>query len=184
MPGNSNNNLLYIFMKTLTIYRILTYVLLPIAVLFGMIDFLMLFSALANPALLFIVFIMAGFVIYTFASLRFLTNGIDSNKPCKTSLRDWIKVNGYVSVFLGVSFLMNALSVFFSSETSLRKLLSNFLESQSNVPPMLTPDLFIYMMKIAAYFLFFVSVVLLAHIPLTFRLLKQYGYLFDEKAPS
>lgn len=167
-------------MKALTIFRILTFVLLPIAALFGVIDFFMLFSALANPAMLFVVFIMAGFVIYTFASLRFLTKGIDLNKPCKPGLKDWIKVNGYVSIFLGVSFLMNALTVFFSSEASLRQILKQFLETQPNVPAMLTPELFIYMMKIAAYFLLFVSVVVLAHIPINFRLLKQYAYLFEE----
>ncbi len=167
-------------MKALTLFRVLTFILLPIAALFGVIDFFMLFTALANPAMLFIVFIMAGFVIYTFSSLRFLTKGIDLNKPCKPALKDWIKVNGYVSIFLGVSFLMNALTVFFSSEAGLRQILKQFLETQPNVPPMLTPELFIYMMKIAAYFLFFVSVVLLAHIPVNFRLLKQYGYLFEE----
>jgi hypothetical protein len=167
-------------MKALTIFRILTFVLLPIAALFGVLDFFMLFAALANPAMLFIVFVMAGFVIYSFSSLRFLTKGIDLNKPCKPSLKDWIKVNGYVSVFMGVSFLMNALTIFFSSEANLKQILNTFLETQSNVPPMLTPEIFIYAMKIAAYFLFFVSVVLLAHIPVTFRLLKQYGYLFEE----
>ena len=171
-------------MKALTIFRILTFVLLPIAVLFGVIDFFMLLAALANPAMLFIVFVMSGFVIYTFASLRFLTKGIDVNKPCKPSLKDWIKVNGYVSIFLGVSFLMNALTVFFSSEASLRQILKQFLETQSNVPPMLTPELFIYMMKIAAYFLFFISVVLLSHIPVNFRMLKQYGYLFEEPSAA
>lgn len=168
-------------MKALTIYRILTFVLLPVAVLFGVIDFVMLFAALANPPLLFVVFVMGAFVIYTFASLRFLTRGIDVNKACKPSLKDWIKVNGYVSVFLGVSFLMNALTVFFSSEASLKQMLDQYLESQSNVPPMLTPALFISMMKIAAYFLLFVSITLLAHIPVNFRLLKQYGYLFEEQ---
>ena len=167
-------------MKALTIFRILTFVLLPIAALFAVIDFFMLLTALANPAMLFIVFVMAGFVIYSFASLRFLTKGIDLNKPCKPSLKDWIKVNGYVSIFLGVSFLMNAFTVFFTIEANLRQILNQFLEQQPTVPAMLTPELFIYMMKIAAWFLFFISVVLLAHIPINFRMLKQYGYLFEE----
>lgn len=171
-------------MKALTIFRILTFVLLPIAALFAVIDFFMLLTALANPAMLFVVFIMAGFVIYTFASLRFLTKGIDLNKPCKAGLKDWIKVNGYVSVFLGVSFLMNSLTVFFTSEANLRQILNQFLETQSNVPAMLTPELFIYMMKIAAWFLLFISVVLLVHIPVNFRMLKQYGYLFEEPSAA
>ncbi len=167
-------------MKALTLFRILTFVLLPIAALFAVIDFFMLLTALANPAMLFVVFVMAGFVIYTFASLRFLTKGIDLNKPCKSSLKDWIKVNGYVSIFLGVSFLMNSLTVFFTSEANLRQILNQFLEQQPTVPAMLTPELFIYMMKIAAWFLLFISIALLAHIPINFRMLKQYGYLFEE----
>ncbi len=171
-------------MNSLTFYRIITFILAPIAALFAAIDFFMLFTALANPALLFVVFIIAGFVLYTFASLRFLVKHIDTNKPAKPSLKDWIRVNAYVTIFLGVSFFMNAMTVFFSSDASLNQILSQFLETQPTVPAMLTPALFISMMKTAAWILFFVSVLILAHLPISFRLLKQYKHLFENSPTS
>jgi len=166
-------------MKQLTIFRILTFTLLPIAAMFGFLDFLFLFSALANPALLLMVFVLAAFVIYTFASLKFLTKGIDVEQPCRTSLRDWIRVNAFVSLFMGIMFFLNAASILFMSDVSLRQFVNQFRESQPNIPAILTTELFISVMKAVAYFMLFVSVVLVSHILINFRILKRYGYLFE-----
>ena len=167
-------------MKQLTLFRILTFILIPLAVIFGLIDFLMLTAALANPAMLLPVFALAAFVIYTFSSLRFLTKGIDIEKPCQPSLKDWIRVNAFVSTFLGIMLFMNTLTIFFMSDQMLKQTLEQILEKQVNVPPMLNIELFLKMMKLAAWFMLFISVILLSHIFINFRLLKQYKYLFQE----
>jgi hypothetical protein len=133
---------------------------------------------MANPALLFIAFIIAAFVIYTFASLKFLTKGIDIATACNPSLRDWIRVNGFVASFLGTMFLLNSMSIFFTSDITLRQYLSQFLETVPNKPAMLNLELFLTIMKGMAYFMFFVSVVLLSHILINFKLMKQYQSLF------
>lgn len=171
-------------MKQLTIFRILTFILLPIAAMFGFMDLLFLFSALANPALFLMVFVLAAFVIYTFASLKFLTRSIDVEQPCKTSLRDWIRVNAFVSLFMGIMFFLNAVSIIFMGDTSLRQFVNQFRESQPNIPAMLTTDLFITIMKAVAYFMLFVGVVLVSHIMLNFKIMKQYGYLFEAPRPE
>jgi hypothetical protein len=171
-------------MKELTVFRVLTFVLLPIAVLFGFFDLFVIISSLANPALLLVAFIMAAFVIYTFASLQFLTKGLDTGRPCKHSLRDWIRVNAFVSSFMGIMFLLNSLSVFFYGDIALRKFISDFLAMQPTVPTILTPDLFLKIMKIMAYFMLIVSSVLLVHIRLNFRILKKYSYLFEAATPQ
>ncbi|MES2005640.1 MAG: hypothetical protein V4450_14070 [Bacteroidota bacterium] len=166
-------------MKQLTLFRILSFVLLPIAAMFGFIDFILLLSALANPPLLLMVFLIAAFVIYTFSSLKFLSKGIDTGRPCKPSLRDWIRANAFVSVFMGVMFLLNAVSILFMSDVSLRQFIAQFRETQPNIPAMLTPELFLTILKMMAYFMLFVGAILLTHIFLNFRMLKQYGFLFD-----
>ncbi|MCW3087745.1 MAG: hypothetical protein JWQ78_1131 [Sediminibacterium sp.] len=166
-------------MKELTLFRILTFILLPIASLFAIMDLMMLGTALANPAFLLIVFIFAAFVIYTFSSLKFLTKGIDTGRPCAASLRDWIRVNAFVSIGMGVICLLNAVSVFLVSDVQLRQYLAQVLEKQPNVPPMLNLDLFLRIMKIAAGFMLFTSIILLAHIFLNFRVMKQYRHLFQ-----
>jgi hypothetical protein len=166
-------------MKQLTIFRILTFVLLPVSALFAFMDLLVLLAALANPGILLIAFILTSFVIYCFCSLKFLTKHIDIERPAKASLRDWIRVNAFVSLFMGSMFVLNALSIFFSSDASLREYLTHFLETQPNVPSMLNPELFLTIMKAVAYFMIFVGVVLVVHIQLHFRILKKFGYLFE-----
>jgi hypothetical protein len=166
-------------MKQLTLFRILTFILVPFAALFGFMDLLFLLSALANPALLLMVFVLAAFVIYVFASLKFLNRGIDANRPCAPSLRDWIRVNAYVSLFMGGLFFLNGTSILFMSDSNLNQFIHQFLETQPNIPAMLTPAFFLTILKTMAWFMLVVSVFLLTHIIIGFRLLKLYAYLFD-----
>lgn len=167
-------------MKQLTIFRLLTYILVPFASFFGVMDLIMLLSALGNPSILFGVFLLAAFCIYVFASMIFLIRHIDRNQHAKTSLKDWIKVNSYASLFLGFQFLITAVGIFYMGEHELRNIVDKFLESQPNMPSNLNITLFVKMMRGAAYFLFFFAFILLVHITLGFRLLKQYAYLFEE----
>jgi len=167
-------------MKSLTIYRILTFLLVPVAVLFGFMDLMILVSALANPALLIFVFMFGCFVIYIFSSLKFFSKGIEPGRPVKSSLRDWIRVNAFVSGFMGSIFLLNAFSIFLMSDITLRQVITQFTENQPNVPANLSPELFLQMMKFFAWFISIVSIVLLIQIRMTFRLLKQYKHLFSE----
>lgn len=167
-------------MNQLTIFRILTFILLPVASLFAVMDLMIIPGALSNPALLLIVFILAAFVIYIFASLRFLTKGIDTGRPFNPALRDWIRVNAFVAGAMGLMFFLNAMSVFLVSDIQLRQYLSQFIDTQANVPPMLNIELFVNMMRIAAWFMLFISIFLIVHIIINFRLMKIYHYLFEE----
>lgn len=171
-------------MKLLTIFRILTFILLPIAAMFGFMDLLFILSALANPALLLIAFIVGAFVIYSFVSLQFLIRGIDTGRPCKPGLRDWIRVNAFVSAFMGIMFLLNALSIFFSNDLMLRQYVSEFMKTQPNIPAMLNLEMFMTIMKGMAYFMFFLAIILLVHIQLNFRLMKKYAHLFTAPKPE
>ena len=72
----------------LTIYRIFSFLLLPMAILFTMGVLILLRAAFANPAMLFPLFLIACIVIYSFASLNFLIKGIDGNKNLGRSLKD------------------------------------------------------------------------------------------------
>jgi hypothetical protein len=76
-------------------------------------------------------------------------------------------------------FLLNSVSIFFTSDIKLKELITQLLESQPNVPSMLNAALFLQIMKIVAWCMFFVSLALLTHIFLNFRFMKQYRYLFE-----
>ena len=169
-------------MNLLSVFRILTFILLPIATIFGFMALLFLLTALANPAFLLIVFLFSCMVIYSFASLSFLSKGIETGRPCKPSLRDWIRVNAYVCIFIGVLFLMNSLSVFLMSQVSLRQIVVQMLETQPNIPATLNPDFFLRILKLVSGFMLFVSVILLAHIFINFKMLKRYNHIFSAAA--
>jgi hypothetical protein len=168
-------------MKQLTIFRLLTYILLPFASFFAVMDLIMLLSALGNPSLLFAVFLIAAFCIYVFASLIFMIRHIDRNQHAKSSLKDWIKVNAYASLFLGFQFLISAVGIFYMGEQDLKNVVDKFLETQSNMPSNLNITLFVKVMRGAAYFLFFFAFVLLIHITMGLRLIKQYAFLFADE---
>jgi hypothetical protein len=171
-------------MKQLSIYRILTYLLVPFAAFFGLIDLLIILSALANPALLLAGFIFTAFVIYTFVSLKFLNRGLQYNQPCKPQLRDWIKVNAYVSTFMAIMFLLNSLSVYFSSEVMLRQMMEEYLEKQPSISAQISPEFMLKMLKFMAACMLILGAVLIVHIQITFRLLKQYAFLFEPQPPA
>jgi hypothetical protein len=83
-------------------YRIISFILLPVAGILGFFGLFALMAAVANPSFLLGVFMLACIVIYTFCSFSFLSKGILGNRPCKPSLRDWIRVNAFVSLAFAV----------------------------------------------------------------------------------
>ncbi|HYK44536.1 MAG TPA: hypothetical protein VEV83_05185, partial [Parafilimonas sp.] len=82
----------------LTIYRIFSFLLLPIALLFAISVLLFIRAALANPGMLIPLFIIACVTIYSFAALNFLIKGIDGKKYLGRSSKELLKVNAIVSV--------------------------------------------------------------------------------------
>ena len=163
----------------LKLYTVLSYILIPIALFFAFLDMALLLSSLANASVLIMVFIIACLVIYTFASFKFLKAGIEKEIAQTAKLKDWIKVNAYVSFFLCSLFFINAISVLISSDIILLKFIDEFLESQPGIPKELTSALMLSLIKGVSVFLLVTGIVGLMHIRTSLRLLKQYAYLFE-----
>jgi len=163
----------------LKLYTVLSYILIPIALFFAFLDMALLLSSLANTSVLIMVFIIACLVIYTFASFKFLKAGIEKEIAQTAKLKDWIKVNAYVSFFLCSLFFINAISVLISSDLVLLKFIDEFLESQPGIPKELTSALMLSLIKGVSVFLLVTGIVGLMHIRTSLRLLKQYAYLFE-----
>ncbi len=167
-------------MKQLTIFRILSFLLVPVAILFAIMDiFLFIMAISANPALLLFAFVMACFVIYVFASLKFLMGNIDQQKTSSSSLKDWIKVNAYASLFISVLFLMNSTAAFFINDINLRQIISEMMEQQPEISGKISLDVFIKMFRVVSSIMFCISTITIAHILIQFKLLKRYDYLFN-----
>ena len=167
-------------MKGLTLYRILTYILLPIASVLGLLDLFALLAALANPQILLGVFVFTCIVIYTFASFTFLNKGIAAGKKCKPSLRDWIRVNAFVILVYSFMIFMNLAAVLMNPSI-LNDLIKN-MPAQSQLPAGITPDYIRNFVMGCLYFMAFLSVVLVIHIFIGFKLMKHHANVFLKDA--
>jgi hypothetical protein len=160
-------------------YLVLSYILLPIALFFGFMDSILVISALANPSAMILVFAMACIVIYSFTSLKFLKLGIERAQIQTTTLKDWIKVNAYVSLLMFCLIFLNAVSILLSSDIILIKFIDEFLAQQSGLPPEMNSQFVLKTLRVAAYFLFVIGAVGILHIRMTLRLVKANDHLFE-----
>lgn len=165
-------------MKQITLYKILTIILIPIAALFGFLSLLMIFVALANPVLLLPLFIMIGFTIYTVACSIFLFKGISNNQPCKPKLKDWIKVNGYVSAVMGIMTIFNTITLLSTKKSELKPYAERILAMQPVKQPGMDAEALLRIMSAISYGMMAFAVLLLIHLFISFRLLKKYQHLF------
>ena len=99
------------------------------------------------------------------------------SQPLK--LKDWIKVNAYVSFFLCSLFFINSISVLVSTNAVLMKFIDEFLEQQPTLPKEITHQLILSLLRGVSIFLLFTSIIGLIHIRTSLRLVKQYEYLFE-----
>ena len=167
-------------MQQNTLYKILTYILLPFAILFGIFALIMFFVGIANPVILLPVFIMAGFTIYTITCLIFSIKGISRQQQCKPSLKDWIKVNGYVASAMGAMSLINSFSLIAYPKIQLVKIAGQLLAAQATKPPGISVEVIASAMVVLSYIMLVFAIVLLIQLSITFRLLKKYDYLFGD----
>ncbi len=163
----------------LTIYRILSFLLLPIAVLFTIIVLLLLRAAFTNPAMLLPLFLLSCIAIYTFTSFNLLVQGIDGNKLLNRSAKDWIRVNGIVSIVWALMMTGTSVAVLLHPEM-LSEAVKQMKDNGGPDVKISEADLEKYM-RIILYFFLVYAVVLLTHIILSFQYLRSYGYLFHKK---
>lgn len=168
-------------MNQTTLFRILSFILLPIALFFIIMDLIAIIMALGNPSLLFPVFLLTGMIIYVLTSFYFLLMGVNRQQVLSASVKDWIKVNAYVTMFLGFQFMLISVSIFYMGSASLQEFADKALAAQPNMPSQMNSGLFLKMLKGMAYFFFFLSLGLLVHISICFKLLKEYAHLFLAK---
>lgn len=171
-------------MKQFTLFRILSYILLPFAIFFGFMDFFFIASAFSNPSIFFLAFLIAGFCIYTFSNLIFLTRHIDTGLHAKPSLKDWIKVNAYATLVLGFMFLINAMGIYLMPDTTLRTTISKFLDEVPNLPSQMNVAIFIKILRGVSFFLFFFSILTLVQVFMSLKLLKRFAHLFSAELPQ
>ncbi|MBS1747863.1 MAG: hypothetical protein JST21_17000 [Bacteroidetes bacterium] len=160
----------------LVIYRVFSFLLLPIALIFTISVMLFLRAAIANPAMLFPLFLLSCISIYTFASLNFLIRGIDGKKLLGKSSKDWLKVNAIASAVFAALMISQCIVLLFHPEI-LQNIAAQAKENAGEELKMSPATLQNYLRGTSYFFLMYASI-LLVHIILGFQYLKEYSYLF------
>ncbi|MFY7652939.1 MAG: hypothetical protein ACOVQE_09555 [Chitinophagaceae bacterium] len=162
------------------IYTVLSYLLLPFVILFGIADLLMLPMAFVNIKALLPVFLLACLVMYFFFSFYFLQKGIHGKQTLKPSLKDYIKVNAFVTlvfcVFNGIQ-LIQVLMMPTVKALVIEQALQMSAKGMAPYSKEFVLKIFnISMVSIAIFFS-----LMLVHVIVSFRFLKQYRHLFMQK---
>ena len=163
----------------LTIYRILSFLLLPIAVLFTIFVLLLLRAAFANPAMFLPLFLLSCIAIYTFTAFNFLIQGIDGHKLLNRSAKDWIRVNAIGSMVWALMILGTCIAVLVQP-AMLSEAVKQMKENGGSDLKISQADFENYM-RITIYFFLVYAVVLLTHIIISFQYLRSYAYIFRKK---
>lgn len=170
-------------MLGLKIYRILTFILLPFA-LFLIINIAgSLLISLGNPLMLLSNFILACLPIYIFTSSYFLLFGIFKAKNCKSSLKDWIKINSYISIIFSLLMIIGSAAILLAlNNQAMQKELIDKIATQqmSGLPNKMPVAQILQLLKTSVSIMLPFSIILLVHIAFTYRNLKLYKHLFDE----
>ena len=162
----------------LTIYRLLSFLLAPIAVLLSISALLLIGTALSNPAMLFPLFLIVCIAIYSFASLHFLIKGIDGKKYLGKSSKDWLKVNAYACIIF-ILIIISEFIVFIMHPEILQQIIAQAKQSNSRLA-VNENDIENFASKIL-YLLLAYALVLLIHVLMSFQYIKQYNFLFQQK---
>ncbi|MBC7722300.1 MAG: hypothetical protein H7068_09770 [Pedobacter sp.] len=170
-------------MLGLKIYRILTFILLPFALFLILNITGSLVISLGNPLMLLSNFILACLPIYIFTSSYFLLFGVFKAKKCKSSLKDWIKINSYISIIFSLLMIMGSVAILLAlNNQAMQKELMDKIATQqmSGMPNQMPIAQILQLLKTSVSIMLPFSIILLVHIAFTFRTLKLYRHLFDE----
>lgn len=159
----------------LTFYRILSYLLLPVAILLGIGTLFGMLMALGNFSILLSVFACGATTIYIIASFMFLQRVVEAKRTVRHSLRDWVRANAFVAMFFSALLLVQSY-MFLTNPELMKQVLEQVASMQQAALP---AESVMKSMKAALVILQVVAVVLILHIGMSFRLLRQYAAHFE-----
>ncbi len=164
----------------LTVYRIFSFLLMPVAVLFGICILILISAAFANPSLLMPLFLIACVAVYSFASLNFLIKGIDGKKYLGKTSRELLRVNAFVSIVFALLMISQCIVLIMHPEM-IQQLVQQTKQNGVAGLKLDTAAMGNYM-RITSYFFLVYALVLAVHILFSFQYMKQYNYLFRNDA--
>ena len=161
------------------IYRILSIIINVFSALVLLMLLIMLPLAIGAPALLLPVFMLACVVLYSWFSTRFRQQVLRRQLQVNKSLKDWVKVNGYVALFFSFLNISSALAVIRNPNM----ILDSYKEMMKQFGSKMQQEISVSTITTASYIMLIWVVALAIHIIWTFALIKK-NETFFEKEPD
>lgn len=160
-------------MNQLSVFRILTYILLPIAAFLGVMSLIALLLALANPAIVLPVLLLAALVTYIIACFVFLLKNVDTGKAPSIKLQSLLRFTSIISISFAGLWLMSTLQFLTTSYPKKIQIVNEFLKMQPNMPGLNIDD-FLNIMNAVSWGMLVFSVILIVQIILYFQLIRLF----------
>ncbi|MBX2931777.1 MAG: hypothetical protein KF781_07530 [Chitinophagaceae bacterium] len=167
-------------MNLKTLYNIVSLLLLPFGLLMLFTTLPMILAAFISPSALFPLFMLICILIYIVCSFIFLQKGIKNEIPCKKTLKDWIKVNAFVSITFAVLMLMQSIIIIRNPSIISEQLITDLAAQRGGFTTQFPPELMHKLLKFISYFMLIYSIIIGLHIVLTFKLIKLYQHIFSK----
>ncbi len=165
-------------MNITKVYKTLTYILSVPTALIGLLSIFGILIALMNPIMLLPIFLLICVVVYVVVSYIFLSKIIVAQQTRKKIIKDLLKINGVIAFFFGAMNLVNFVSMLLHPSLIEKSIADVFSQSASAFPPGYSKEMFIKLAWTVTGLISIYSALLVAHIVLSFRLIKQYAGSF------
>lgn len=165
----------------LILHRVLSYLLLPFALFLAFMAAFLLLAAFGNISALLPLFIVGATTIYLFSSLSFIHRGVLPDLPVKASLKDWIRVNAFVALFFGASFIFQGLYLRGNAEFMEEVQRQMAVLSKQFGPEAIEKVDVKSLLGTVLNIMLVIGSLLVIHVVTGLGVLKKYGYLFSLK---
>jgi hypothetical protein len=170
-------------MNKVTIYTVLTYLLMPFGFILALNTLTSLPVSIANPSLLILTFLIGCSPVYVFCTSVFLFKGLRGGRVCSKRLQEWIKANAYVSFFFIVILSLSAITLlsFLKNPVNTEELIKQLQNNPNPLFKSLSPIQLLEILKKVMYVVLPFCGIFLVHIVLTFQLIKANTHLFSKE---
>ncbi len=168
-------------MKNLKVYKVLSYILLPFGGLLGVVALFGVLASLGNPLMMLMFLIVVCVALYIFSSFRFLNRVIIQQIKSRPSLKDFVRVNTFISIFFSVYTLYSAMVALNNPDLMKTAIQQMMAMPQFAMPPGYNEASFLHIFKISYIIFGIFCALLMLHSSATLFLLKQYKSAFEEE---
>lgn len=166
------------------LYKLLTFLLQPIGYILLVSSISSLLAISINPQFLLASAVGICVLIYLFLCFRFTLKTIVSKQSLKPKLKDWIKVNSYVTLLQAVlMFFVIVMVLFFIPKEqfdSTFKAMYDMLQNESGQQNIGSMSQFLQSIRTMFGIMGVIELVLIIHVVMTWKLLKKYSEYFKE----